>query len=201
LTTDRIAHQAPGRGGVAQRSTNSCPICGAVCASYHGLKIHRRMMNHAPENKCLSCGVGLTWSNWKPSERKQYRYYCLECSRRINKVYAHRYNISPKSRRRGRAYVLRLRLAVLSHYSPQLTCQCTLAECWHSGPCTVSDSRVLCIDHVAGGGASHRKTLGQVGRTLYNWIKSRNYPDGFQALCHNCNWVKASVNMEFPRKD
>lgn len=42
----------------------------------------------------------------------------------------------------------------------------------------------LHVDHVDGGGARHRKSVGDV----YRWIIKNNFPNGFRTLCANCNW-------------
>lgn len=46
----------------------------------------------------------------------------------------------------------------------------------------------LSIDHIAGGGAKHRKANGIAGGVdLYQWLKEHNFPSGFRVLCMNCN--------------
>ena len=60
--------------------------------------------------------------------------------------------------------------------------------------CCGEDKEVfLAIDHVANDGAEHRKkeTAGHGGCNLYLWLRRNGYPEGFQVLCHNCNWAKA----------
>jgi hypothetical protein len=46
----------------------------------------------------------------------------------------------------------------------------------------------LCIDHINGGGSKHRRE----GKfpSMYQWLKTHNFPEGFQVLCHNCNMAK-----------
>lgn len=44
----------------------------------------------------------------------------------------------------------------------------------------------LHIDHVDGGGRTHRREVGNVYRDL----RKRGYPDGHQVLCANCNMAK-----------
>lgn len=40
-------------------------------------------------------------------------------------------------------------------------------------------------------GVSHRRELGEYGRSIYRWLEQNGYPkDGFQLLCHNCNMSK-----------
>ena len=45
----------------------------------------------------------------------------------------------------------------------------------------------LCIDHIGGGGAKHRREIGVGGSWFYLWLRRNDYPDGYRALCHNCN--------------
>jgi hypothetical protein len=198
-TQSSVVHPSFGGG---KEETRTCPICNFLCASPHGLKIHRRMLGHAPDNSCLSCGVDLSLVTRKPSDIAHYQYYCLKCSRQRDKEYSRKYNKNPKSRVRGRAYIARLKLKVLSHYSPELRCQCKLSACWHSDPCPISDPRILCVDHVNGGGRRHLKSLkSSFGAGFYLWLKRNGFPGGFQVLCQNCNWMKVYVNHEHPRLD
>lgn len=68
-------------------------------------------------------------------------------------------------------------------------------ECAH---CGIDDVRVLCIDHVAGGGGVERRSgLRQI--TFYKAIVDENI-DGYQALCWNCNWLKRLENGEAGRR-
>ena len=46
----------------------------------------------------------------------------------------------------------------------------------------------LTIDHINGGGNTHRKEIGG-GRAIYYWIIRNNFPVGFRILCMNCNWA------------
>ena len=52
----------------------------------------------------------------------------------------------------------------------------------------------LAIDHMAADGATHRRQIGRSGGTLYRWLRSSNYPDGFRVLCHNCNYGVTRYN-------
>lgn len=57
--------------------------------------------------------------------------------------------------------------------------------------CGESRFEFLAIDHIAGGGAEHRRSIGSKGgNKFYYWLKQNNYPGGFQVLCHNCNQAK-----------
>ncbi len=55
--------------------------------------------------------------------------------------------------------------------------------------CGEKEVKFLCIDHIDGGGNQHRKTIKT--RSIGEWLKTNNYPKGFQVLCHNCNMAKS----------
>ncbi len=61
-------------------------------------------------------------------------------------------------------------------------------KCCH---CGIEDMRVLTIDHINNDGAAHRKKLFNNGGNSFNrWLCKNNFPEGFQTLCRNCNWIK-----------
>jgi len=56
--------------------------------------------------------------------------------------------------------------------------------------CGEDEISFLCVDHVKGDGAEHRKTV-SAGITLYRHIRNEGFPkDKYQLLCRNCNWSK-----------
>ena len=75
----------------------------------------------------------------------------------------------------------KIRLEVLIHYSNGVL------KCKH---CETEDVRVLTIDHINNNGAEHRKELGSSGTQFYSWLRKNGYPEGYQVLCFNCNWIK-----------
>jgi len=78
-----------------------------------------------------------------------------------------------------------IKLAVFNHYG--MECQC----------CGEAQLDFLSLDHIEGGGNSHRKAIldqehytgGGGGITTYKWIVKHNFPLGFQTLCFNCNFA------------
>lgn len=64
----------------------------------------------------------------------------------------------------------------------------------YGGCCSCCGEKILdflAIDHINNDGASHRKKEKlSTGWHTYYWIIKNNYPEGFQVLCHNCNWAK-----------
>ena len=78
-------------------------------------------------------------------------------------------------------YYHKLRKDVLSHYSNnEFVCAC----------CGEKEYKFLTLDHIDGGGNEHRRKVGHPTYSIYTQLRKANYPDGYQILCHNCNWGK-----------
>jgi hypothetical protein len=104
------------------------------------------------------------------------------------------YSKKPYVRLKVRKLSAELRLTVLQYYSKQLSnsnipcCRC----------CGESEMEFLAIDHIAGKRQMDSETelikLGYTskltGKGLSSWIIKNNFPEGFQILCHNCNFAK-----------
>jgi len=58
--------------------------------------------------------------------------------------------------------------------------------------CGFDDVRALQIDHVHGGGSQERSTL----TVTQFYSRVREYPEDYQLLCANCNWIKRAENGE-----
>ena len=71
-----------------------------------------------------------------------------------------------------------IRTEALLHYG--VACAC----------CGESTAVFLAIDHTNGGGSKQRRDSGMSSSGFYQWLKNNNWPEGFQTLCHNCNWAK-----------
>lgn len=110
-------------------------------------------------------------------KKRTYKYkVCSACNRRRDtskfQPRASRCNDCIKEKRN--AVDEKIRLMVLKHYGPN--CKC----------CNESNTDMLTIHHVNGGGNKHRKTL---TNTIYRWLYLNNYPSGFETLCMNCNFA------------
>lgn len=75
---------------------------------------------------------------------------------------------------------------VIQHYSPGMCCV----------RCGYNDIRALTIDHIDGNGKKHRDAIGGGGTVLYYWLRNNGYPDGFQVLCMNCQFIKRDEKGE-----
>lgn len=51
--------------------------------------------------------------------------------------------------------------------------------------CGEAEFVFLTIDHIDGGGAKHRRQIGQ--KSILVWLAKNGFPDGYQTLCWNCN--------------
>ena len=69
--------------------------------------------------------------------------------------------------------------AALSHYCDGQDPYCKCCGEWRI--------EFLTIDHVAVDGAEHRRQIGSSSSSLYYWLRRNGYPDGYRALCLNCN--------------
>ncbi len=176
-----------------------CEVCAFQARNPHGLTVHRRRMHGLYELTCRFCGVELNEGNWLGYVKKSGSRICATCWRQRDKVYQHRRNGTDRARLRLRRYNQRVKLKVLGHYSPSVRCQCFQENCWHgSQPCPVSDIRALSIDHINGGGNKQRRELKHArdGSGFYRWLVIHGFPEGYQVLCQNCNFIKADVRGE-----
>jgi radical SAM protein with 4Fe4S-binding SPASM domain len=114
------------------------------------------------DDVCSSCHV-------RPAEPGRRCDPCREYTRRWtadNRERVHAFGKITRDRRRQ---------AVLAAYGGVCAC------------CREHRPEFLAVDHVNGDGAAHKRTV----RNLYSWLKKNNFPqEGFQLLCHNCNFAK-----------
>ena len=62
--------------------------------------------------------------------------------------------------------------------------------------CGFDDIRALSIDHIGGGGKKHAR---EIKCRIVVWLRSHHYPEGYQTLCMNCQFIKKLENKEQPR--
>jgi len=65
--------------------------------------------------------------------------------------------------------------------------------------CGFEDIRALSIDHINGCGAERRKR-DLTGIQSYKKLRMNNYPDGYQTLCMNCQFIKRIENGEYRKR-
>ena len=133
------------------------------------------------------------------------RWECRECVKRRTKLWAdesrerlrahaqqwyaaHREEIKSKVKRWAKDNPDRRRHNVLAHY---YRLQYSALQAY-GGPkcacCGETEPLFLTIDHVRSDGAAHRRAIGSLGGArFYKWLRDREWPEGFQVLCMNCN--------------
>jgi hypothetical protein len=87
---------------------------------------------------------------------------------------------------KARDRIRSLRNNILNYYGGKCAC------------CGEPRKELLALDHINGGGAEHRKEIGDSGTAILWWIRSNNYPPIFQVLCHNCNYAKGKHGLPCP---
>lgn len=129
--------------------------------------------------ECSQCKQNLPKSAYYTYKRGQKTYYyrrtCKECD---NEQVKSRYkNMSPEERTRynktANRRVRKRRKQVIDKYGGKCVC------------CGEKEYVFLAIDHVNGGGAADRKSMGT--SQFITWIIKNNYPSSLRILCHNCN--------------
>ena len=75
----------------------------------------------------------------------------------------------------------RIKTEVLTHYGQgKLACI----------RCGETRFPALSIDHLNNNGTEERKRPGKAGLGFYYWLKNQGYPEEYQTLCMNCQFVK-----------
>ncbi len=97
-----------------------------------------------------------------------------------------KWNEANKERRiqRGIIYRATIKTKVLTHYGNGILA-CV--------KCGFNDIRALSLDHINGGGSKERRSL---TFHTYKYLIDNNYPQGYQTLCMNCQWIKRVENHE-----
>lgn len=134
-------------------------------------------------DKCGRCGQTLTKDNWLKCWREGRNgrgklYLCNTCH-------------AGDVRKQRAGY----KLKVVSHYSNETN---ACADPYHlhlTNDPFLTDMRVLSIDHIKGGGTRHRRKIPR-GQGFYRWLIEQGYPEGYQVLCENCQFVKRRENNE-----
>ena len=124
------------------------------------------------------------------TKRKYSRAYYLKNRERCNAATRRSYQKHKVERRRhDNARRRETRIEVLAYYGgDKLACV----------KCGFNDGRALSIDHIAGGGKQAERD--RRGTALAPWLKYRGYPEGYQTLCMNCQFIKKIEEKEQLRK-
>jgi RNase P subunit RPR2 len=158
---------------------------------------------------CRKCNQELILGqNWMASSQRWHSHICKSCLVKLNKNWRHanpdkvslynknKWKGNPEGRRASkRTSERRLKIEVFSYYSGTNPPQCANPYGQHKEPYT--DIRALSLDLLAGG---HRKSGLPRGRGLHYRLRREKYPDGWQVLCMNCQFIKREINDEMKDK-
>jgi hypothetical protein len=144
--------------------------CGCLNGEIVAQGNRDRAEARGPRIKCRECGE-------LPSDgRLRSKTYCASCSREreIRRLaIPGKYESDLDSYARWRR---KLKLDAVVAYGGVCAC------------CAEGNIEFLCIDHVNGDGASHRRSIGgKSGHAFYLWLRRNGYPKGMRVLCYNCN--------------
>ena len=88
----------------------------------------------------------------------------------------------------ARGNLLTKKIAVLSHYGNGVP-SCV--------SCGYTNIKALSIDHINGRTPTEPQGRKLNGIGIYGWLVRGGYPEGYQTLCMNCQFIKREDNREF----
>lgn len=136
------------------------------------------------EKKCKKCSEIKDVVNFSKTKRYKdgFHIYCKPCRVKLQRVV---FLKNPETQRSyKRKWNKNLKNQVFEYYCDSKEFKCM--------KCGFSDIRALTLDHIEGQGNKHRKDVGYV----YRWVVKNDFPEGFQILCMNCQFVKKYENKE-----
>lgn len=112
---------------------------------------------------------------------KEYRKLHRDRIRESSKVTraSYRKRNSDKIHAYDRLWRRNLRIEAINKYGG---CKCAM--------CPETRIGALTINHIDGGGRQHRSSIGSGGTQFFRWLKNNNYPEGYNVLCSNCNYLE-----------
>jgi len=118
-----------------------------------------------------------SFPSWSPKRNRERKVKWYSKNRQWAIQYVKDYRIKHPENRKNRRWINKL--IVLTHYS----CDSPKCSC-----CGEHNVEFLSIDHIKGGGESHRRSLHrQSGHPFYVWLIKNDFPEGYRVLCLNCN--------------
>ena len=119
------------------------------------------------------------WNQFPSRNRPYGEHRTVEQLREKNQ----RVHLKRKAEGKDRQYHAALKYEVLEHYGNG-SCTCVR--------CGFSDIRALSIDHINSDSKSKRIS----SYRLYLQLRRDGYPEGYQTLCMNCQFIKRMENHE-----
>lgn len=176
----------------------TCSICNRT-----------RSLNHFHKNKAIKDGYETRCKDCRSQLHREW--YQRNKEKRLKQIREYARNNKEKRKRYRKEYYLRNTGKILKQTSEYVAenrvnrnkklrkrhenRKIDAMKKLHNPPkcmrCPIVDVRVLCIDHIHGGGHQERQNLSS--HLLYNKIIKMMDEDArkqYQILCRNCNWIK-----------
>jgi hypothetical protein len=133
-----------------------------------------RTMRDGYTSQCKEC-IKLTYINNKDEILKHQRESYHKNKYKLRKIKAYRKSL---------IYHVYKQQAFFFYSNGEMKCK----------NCGIDNLDVLTINHIEHNGSEHRKTLKT--KDIYRWLVLNNFPDGYDVLCHNCNWLHHLENID-----
>jgi hypothetical protein len=159
---------------------------------------------------CKKCNVILTKENWWVASQRQHRYLCIDCVKDYQKVQYKKHreqqirraalwnkNNPERHSKNQKKMQTKVKSDVFTHYSSTNPPQCANPYGEHEKPYT--NLITLSLDLIKGG-HGRRDDLASGGTSLYCQLRKDGYPEGWQVLCMNCQYIKRDRNKELRHK-
>lgn len=157
-------------------------------------ELHRqRSREYYRRNKTRVVARVADWQRRNPEKvlghKEAYRLKHRDAIRAANREWMRRAytNDAERARVYDRKRRAQTRLDVIMAYSGG-TMRCVR--------CGFSDLRALQVDHINGGGQRQRMAFKNKD-SFFISLKRLGFPEGYQVLCANCNWIKRAENGEY----
>lgn len=138
-----------------------------------------------PNHVCSSCGGTERTPSLNAAYETGVRWRCARCHRKDVKNWVKK-NPEKRADIRRRYYLKYREKYRREHWSLKLEVFMNMGgECVCCGE---QDIRFLTLDHINGGGAKHRRSVGNSTIEVYKDVQRQGYPkDKFRLYCWNCH--------------
>jgi transcription elongation factor Elf1 len=158
------------------------------------------------EFTCSRCGIKLTSENWYESDKSRPTHRCKQCRIKQEQKYQRTHHKDylrsqrkyaeshrEQKRKQTKEWAVKVKIEVLVHYSGTNPPQCANPFGEHKEPYTTIEA--LTIEHPNQDGAEDRERIFGRRRAVggihfYLWLRDHNYPEGYEVLCFNCQWIR-----------
>ncbi len=149
----------------------------SILTTDSGTSFYKYVHKHKPNNiriLCYNCNCqhSITKHTLTITNKNYLINKCCKYCHSNNNVKKYTCNLCRNKQKIN--YQITLKLKAYQHYN----------NCCNN--CKCNKLQFLTIDHINNDGAIHRKKI----KNIYAWLNANYYPNNFQLLCFNCNYLK-----------